>query len=164
MSASLSSKPTHIEARQRVAPVLNGRPFEQRGASIHLYHHVFTDFENGLEADDPIPRETRENVQKFIKASSAVYAREDARFDAIELIINDLLGWELIATRSKKVTSDGVIRFSRNRFTGYLLILEVKNEIGTGGSDPFLQASFAYQLYHAPQKCMWFGSMLVEYG
>ena len=45
----------------------------------------------------------------------------------------------------KGVISDGVISMSCHESMAYLLIQEVKNEIGMGHSDSYNQASFAYQ-------------------
>ena len=45
----------------------------------------------------------------------------------------------------KGVISNGVISTSCHESMAYLLIQEVKNEIGMGHSDPYNQASFAYQ-------------------
>jgi hypothetical protein len=163
LTASQAANPWNLESQQRAAPVFNGRPFDYSGPPIGLYHRVFNKFEKGLEADDPIPRETRENVRGFIEVSSAVYEQEDARLEEIEPIFNRLLGRELTATTASKVKSDGICIFVQP-FNAYLLMLEVKNEIGTGESDPFVQASFAYQFNYAPDNCLWSGRMLAEYG
>jgi len=49
----------------------------------------------------------------------------------------------------KGVISDGVISTSCYESMAYLLIQEVKNEIGMGHSDLYNQASLAYRRYWA---------------
>jgi hypothetical protein len=58
-----------------------------------------------------------------------------------------LFGAQPLVTRSEKVQSDGAITVTYRLGNACLLILELKNEFGTGGLDPFVQASFTYQQY-----------------
>lgn len=134
-------------SQQKSAPVLNGRPFEYSGPPLGLYHPVFNAFEEGLKADDPIPLDTRRYTRRYIEVSAGVYQNEAERMQASRSILDELFGGELHAVISTKVESDGVILATCVMWDGYILIFEMKNEIGTGNVDPFVQASLAYQKY-----------------
>jgi len=77
---------------------------------------------------------------------------ENKRASAIEGPLRILLDRAFIATRASKVESDGVIVQPCGRSIAYLMIQELKNEIGEGSSDPYNQGSLAYQKYWSSGK------------
>jgi hypothetical protein len=62
-------------------------------------------------------------------------------------LLDDLLDRSFGADEAPKVKSDGVILQPCGGFNAVLVVLEIKNEIGMGGSDPYNQASLAYRKY-----------------
>lgn len=73
---------------------------------------------------------------------------------AIASLLVTLFGGQCVSISEQKVNSDGVIMACYVEWNAYILIFELKNEIGTGGSDPFVQASRAFQKYWCADKSM----------
>lgn len=138
----------NILSQQGKYPVYNGRPGELSGPPIGLFHSVFNDFERGLKENDPIDIDIRKNVRSLIEASTNVYYGEKGRMEAITPFLTTLFSGELLVTSKSNVQSDGVLLAKSIRdWNAYILIFELKNEIGAGGSDPYMQASRAFQKY-----------------
>ncbi|KXN86844.1 hypothetical protein AN958_09580 [Leucoagaricus sp. SymC.cos] len=147
LTPSETAAVTNIESYQHINPVFNGRPFDYSGPPIGLYHPVFNAFEKGLQANDPIPLDIRLNVQNFIQLSAEVYSSETERLTAVQPTLFKLFGGQLLAFEGKGVENDGTICVTTNSWNTSILIFELKNEIGSGNVDPFLQGTFAYQRY-----------------
>ena len=83
-------------------------------------------------------------VRSIFDVFSQIYNDEKEQAQMIQGHPHTLLGRRLGVVVEKRVISDGVISTSCHESMAYLLIREVKNEIGTGYSDPYNQASLAY--------------------
>ena len=90
---------------------------------------------------------TYDAIDHIFYVFSDLYKDEDKRASAIQRPLRTLLGRAFTITKVDKVESDGVMHQPCGHFTAYLMIYELKNEIGEGGSDPYNQASLAYQRY-----------------
>ena len=95
---------------------------------------------------------TYDAVRNIMNAFSDIREDSNERASAIEEFLKTLLDRAFTSTTAKKVKSDGVMTQPCGQFTAYLMILEMKNEIGEGGSDPYNQGSLAYQKYWTSRK------------
>ena len=121
-------------------PVLNGPPIDCHAEPIGLYHPVFNDFQDAMANPEPLcyNAATYSAVRSSFDVSSRIYDDEKERVQTIQGHLQTLLGRRLGVVVEKGVISDGVISTScHDESTAYLLIQEVKNEIGTGHSDPY---------------------------
>ena len=91
--------------------------------------------------------DTYAKIRELFVAFSHLYVDEDHRVRAIKEPLRALLGREPLVVQADKVKSDGAIFQSCGEFTAYILVQEVKNEIGTAHSDPFTQGSLSYRKY-----------------
>jgi hypothetical protein len=118
------------------------------GPPVGLFHPVFNEFEKNPKGNDPIPCEMRLDVHEFMQINADIRENEGPRLDKFETALyTTLFGVRPPVTRSENVWSDGAITVTYRLGNTCLLILELKNEFGTGGLDPFVQASFIYQQY-----------------
>ena len=115
---------------------------------------MFNDFQDAMANPEPLcyDAETYSAVRSIFDVFSRIYRDEKERVETIQEHLQTLLGRSLRAVVGQGVISDGVISTSCRASMAYLLIQEVKNEIGTGHSDPYNQASLAYRKYWAAGK------------
>jgi len=134
--------------------VWNGRPSERHAEPLGLYHPVFSEFHDAMEDTEPFCADaaTYDAVRNIMNAFSDIREDSNERASAIEEFLKTLLDRAFTSTTAKKVKSDGVMTQPCGQFTAYLMILEMKNEIGEGGSDPYNQGSLAYQKYWTSRK------------
>ena len=93
---------------------------------------------------------TYDAIDRIFDVFYNLYRDKNKRASAIEEPLRTLLGRAFTLTRANKVESDGVMIQSCGQSTVYLMIHELKNEIGVSGSDPYNQGSLAYQRYWSP--------------
>jgi len=112
---------------------------------------VFNDFQDAMANPELLcyNAATYSAVRSIFDVFSRIYDDEKERVQTIQGHLHTLLGRRLGVVVEKGVISDGVISTSSHESMAYLLIQEVKNEIGTGHSDPYNQASLAYRRYWA---------------
>ena len=139
---------------QRKHPVLNGRPINCHAEPIGLYHPVFNDFQDAMANPEPLCYDAAmySAVRSIFDVFSRIYDDEEERVETIQEHLQTLLGRKLGVVVGQGVISNGVISTLCHTSMAYLLIQEVKNEIGTGHSDPYNQASLAYRKYWAAGK------------
>lgn len=136
---------------QKKRPVLNGRPDNNFGPPIGLFHPVFNSFQAALKIPEPTyaDAQTYNSVKELFCAVTAIYNNKADRIVAIDKHLSTLLGTHFIDVYSTGVLSDGVMVHSTGICTAYLVIREVKNEIGTTSADPYNQVGLAYRKYWA---------------
>ncbi|CAE6465106.1 unnamed protein product [Rhizoctonia solani] len=152
-NSSSAAQPKNFRAQQKGPNFINnGRPADKEGPPIILFHPVFGRFLTQLRSTDPIdPQVYRHTVDHFI-VSQDLYEHEtkhpEARDEVTCTSLRDLLGDTLSKVTANGVQADGTI-------TGWdatrIIIMEMKNEIGTGGSDPSIQAAQSYLRYWSNQ-------------
>ena len=133
---------------------MNGRPIDCHAEPIGLYHPVFSDFQGAMANPAPLcyNAATYSAMRSIFHVFSRIYNDKKERVQAIQGHLQALLGRKLAVVAEKGVISDGVISQPCHESMVYLLIQEVKNEIGTGHSDPYNQASLAYWRYWSGGK------------
>ncbi|KIM25769.1 hypothetical protein M408DRAFT_73816 [Serendipita vermifera MAFF 305830] len=130
------------------------------GPSIFLYHPVFLQFRKMMhEEAQNIPPEFRVEVYQFMNKAAAIYNTENIRRVSVEEPLGSLLGRAIIATQLPDGTSnDGCILTSVSDHLALCLLLEMKNEVGTGGCDPAAQGSYSTRKFWASDKGRYFRS------
>ncbi|CAE6428928.1 unnamed protein product [Rhizoctonia solani] len=140
-SASAAAKPNEfLRQQQGQNYMLNGRPRQHTGPPLVLYHPVFGNFLSNLQSSDPLCPQFYEHIFGYLWDSQKVYEDEVENGQASD---RDASGLEQLLGKLLKsgVAPDAVATASDG---GYCLIVEMKNEIGTGGSDPSIQAAQSY--------------------
>ena len=139
---------------------MNGRPLEKHGLPVHLFHRAFSHFQHTLT--DPslsLTADDYRNAHEYITVSAAHYASQRLRQDAILAPLRWAIHFDLVTVESEDgVTPDGTVLMPTT--TNKILVpgglCELKNEIGTGGSDLATQGSMSYRKVWALDKvhCM----------
>ncbi|CAE6389813.1 unnamed protein product [Rhizoctonia solani] len=148
-NSSSSAMPKHFRVQQSGPAYINiGRPAERTGLPIVLYHPVFGGFLTRLRSNDPIEPEVYLRTREHFLVSQDLYEHENnnprARDEATRTSLGGLLGNALQKITVHGVQADGVIT---GRDATPLMIMEMKNEIGAGSSDPSIQAAQSYTRY-----------------
>jgi len=135
--------------------IFNHRPLELTGPPITIYHPVFSNFIRSMS----VPTETLEftdaeleKAMYLITIATEFYGHENSRKGAIHKILE---GFDFDATIAYHNAQQKQRIFSPSAFMrtkcslmadvkAYPSFLEVKNEIGEGGSDPIAQAECDY--------------------
>ncbi|QRV74611.1 WaaY domain-containing protein [Ceratobasidium sp. AG-Ba] len=151
-NSSTWAQPSNFATLQETPDVgiKNGRPPQRSGLPIGLYHPVFDKFLSRLETTDfsSIPSGTRTeffgNLKKLLNASPALYGKEpgaNGRDISIRGYLSALLGFAMPSVDLNGAKPDGVVSGSNEAI---YMVIEVKNEVGTGGSDPTIQGAVSY--------------------
>ncbi|KAG8920637.1 hypothetical protein FRC02_000790 [Tulasnella sp. 418] len=122
---------------------------DTNGLPVILFNEVFTDFKAALKKKDfePTDEESR-LVDRLSCAASILYPIEEERSLAIKPILSELIDAPLITMTSiGKAQSDGVVITNRGHHVAIRAVLEMRNEIGTGGCDPSIQGACSYRHY-----------------
>jgi hypothetical protein len=140
--ASSAAAMPEFMIQQDKRPVLNGRP-------IGLFEPVYNTFDDLMRSHERIDADADmySSVKQLFKVFAAIYDTVGARLTAVKEQLTAALGKGFDEISALGVKSDGVMIQPCGPSRGYLLILEVKNEIGTGSSDPYNQSSIAYRKY-----------------
>jgi len=152
-SPSAGSKHSTLRLTQRasrVDAVYNSRPYELTGPPVQIYHPAFTTFIK--EISHPIPvEELAEELDlavKFIFASLDFEEGSDRRVKLNNLkILGDLVSPKF-KVDARKIFPDGTTTVFCP-FAGedaIVRVVELKNDIGEGGTDPIMQAECGFAL------------------
>ncbi|KAG8689907.1 hypothetical protein FRC11_014955, partial [Ceratobasidium sp. 423] len=130
-------------------PLLNGRPFKHTGLPVQLYHPVFDTFTNALDTSEELGNSRYAQVETLLHACQEIYPDEKIRRVKIEPYFCQILSSRIDEHRVPKCQADGAITYSEQYgfLKAYCAILEVKNEVGTGQSDPSIQGGESYGIY-----------------
>ncbi|CAG8558173.1 9147_t:CDS:2 [Funneliformis caledonium] len=145
---SSGAKPSTFFTTQINNPILNGRPLELTGPPISIYNRNFTQFLedfNNIELE--VPHEILEWVMDIISASADRYLNEDGRMKKMREILSKKFGTIALTSYGKGFQCDGLLTAKVGLLDAYIGIIEGKNEIGSGGTDPSLQGSIYYRDY-----------------
>ncbi|QRV96607.1 kinase domain protein [Ceratobasidium sp. AG-Ba] len=150
---SAVSKPSAFYQKQRhdKTAINNGRPRERQGQPLEIYHPAFHDFKTHIRStSDPSPDDLQ-TMEFLLSESQDIYLNDGQRASAIGDYLEVLLGRQISVHRTNGCVSDGVIRtppcVGANARRAYLLIMEVRNEVGTCDSDPSIQGAESYARY-----------------
>ena len=137
--------------QQEKFPVFNGRPYELTGPPIGLFHPVFDYFQAEREAHNPHPV-VYQQVRELIVASAKIYKTEKDREKGIDPILHQLLGQPFTIVQVEGAECDGVITWNSGMGNAYLVLREIKNEMGMAPTDPYNQGSLSYRKYWAAES------------
>ncbi|KAF8749317.1 hypothetical protein RHS01_10150 [Rhizoctonia solani] len=129
--------------------ILNGRPVQRIGLPVGLYHPVFDKFVSSLSANisvptGEIPQTFYDKMKELLGASQDMYEREigrDGRDRKICLALSGLIEHDMPSVDRSGTKPDGVVSGVDGEIC---MVIEVKNEIGVGGSDPTIQGAISY--------------------
>ncbi|KAG8901058.1 hypothetical protein FRB99_005580 [Tulasnella sp. 403] len=147
IAPSDAAKLDYLEEELESHPMKIGRPFEATGPPIYIYHPVFWQFHKlaNDQSSTPTPEDVNAAFSLMVVAST-VYETETLRLNAVLPEIQNLLGRSLHGTLgSYPYRLDGIIQTGHLGRDAPLLVIEAKNEIGTGQSDPAVQGSFSFR-------------------
>ncbi|KAG8901516.1 hypothetical protein FRB99_005262 [Tulasnella sp. 403] len=142
--AQLSNFTRLQEGRTKSQPIMCGRPNGNTGLPIEIYCPVFAQFQKDL--DDPAPLDPAyiEPTTKFMDISTTLFTTKSDRQQALWQVLPQLLQTQIV--QEVNTYADGVvIHDSPDWSRAFTLVLEIKNEIGEDGSDPFHQGSLSYR-------------------
>ena len=141
-----------FQTQQATRPVLNGRPARNFGPPIGLFHPVFNSFHAAMRSQSPPDSSTYPSIRALFSAFAAIYDKVQDRIAAFSQHLHTLIGGTFLIVDAEGVKSDGIMSTPSCGSLAYPSLLEGKNEIGTGHSDPYNQGSLAYRKYWAEAK------------
>jgi hypothetical protein len=119
-----------------------------------MYNEVFSKFLFDYNDEDlePSARLCRWTI-KFIRSMTDIYGDEDGRETAFQDFIGKLTNESLTKqSTTDGFGNDGMIE-CRTAIGEVLIVnIEIKNEVGTGNCDPYIQGIFSYSKYWARDK------------
>lgn len=138
-------------------PVLNGRPLDNRGQSIFLYHPIFDRYQKILGDREWTPTaKNYQTTQVLVNSSADLYSDELQRTAMLKPLLSNILGYPIQSIRNDDNTSgDGAITVGvevDDLISCLLLNMVVKNEIGEGHSDPSIQAVMLFRKFCVQQN------------
>ena len=145
---SIAAKTTTFKEEQEKRPIFNGRPFENHGLPVHLFHPAFSQFQR--TRDDPslnLTAKDYHNAHQYITLSAALYDTESLRQEAILRSLNSAISFDLHGVKSEGGTmpNGSIVLRTASDSQAIAGIYELRNEIGMGNSDPAVQGSLSYR-------------------
>jgi hypothetical protein len=121
---------------------------ENHKLPVHLFHPAFSHFQNALS--DPnvvLTADDHFKTHKYMSLSTELYESKPMRQDAILASLNEAIHFTLLGVVNADGTgADGsIITPTANNHNARAAFYELRNEIGTGGSDPAIQGSLSYR-------------------
>ena len=105
-----------------------------------------------MRSQAPPDPSTYPTIRDLFSAFAAIHDTERHRIDAISQPLHALIGGTFFIIVANGVKSDGILLQPSCGSSAYVSLLEVKNEIGVGHSDPYNQGSLAYRKYWAEES------------
>ena len=124
---------------------MNGRPAENHGLPVHLFHpafqHTLADSNIDISSNDYA------NAHAYMSASAELYSTELQRYNATSVSLTEAL--QFMMTQSvniDKTSVDGSFLVPTSNFRGTIAgLYALKNEVGAGNSDSTVQGSLLYR-------------------
>ncbi|KAF8327078.1 hypothetical protein F5887DRAFT_178051 [Amanita rubescens] len=148
VAPSSGAKIPLFKHEQEKRPVMNGRPAENHGLPVHLFHPVFSLFQRTLaDPDIDLSSDDYAIAHTYMSASAAIYETESLRYDAASLCLAKATQLMISNSANSDRTSAGgsflaPTSYFLNAIAGFY---ELKNELGAGSSDPTVQGSLLYR-------------------
>ena len=145
---SLAAKLKRFKEEQKNNPILNGRPYSNQfeNIPISLVFEVFHSIQTAMASSIDVEPTTYKAVKDLLLASSGIYDAETDREAAIREPLREL-GILYTPMPIHGANADSVIAVECGTRHAYVLILEIKNEIGEANADPYNQVGFSYRTY-----------------
>ncbi|CAG8827639.1 23194_t:CDS:2 [Gigaspora margarita] len=140
----------HVKDKQ----LLIHRPPECVGPPVQAYHDVFNQFLRDYHNEDlEMGKEHYQWTLGFIHEMANIYSSKHERSKIFRERFQQLFGEELKIIRlDDESSNDGVLECNFHSFSVLRLLVEIKNEIGTGKCDPTTQAGTSYAKYYTQEK------------
>ncbi|CUA77963.1 hypothetical protein RSOLAG22IIIB_12942 [Rhizoctonia solani] len=154
---SFLAKPSQYKQFQAEGPkIYNNRPQNADGLPIGLFHSVFDSFQRRINSASfsPTPLQLS-NTLPLLTVSQDLYKTEigpNVRTEALKSLLSKLLDHHIRECSIPETKSGGVVQDSNG---AYSMIVQVKNEVGTGGCDPSIQAAIAFANYWSDHQPHW---------
>ncbi len=127
---------------------MNGRPAENCGLPIHLFHPAFFLFQRTLtDPDIDLSSNDYTAAHKYMSASAALYETETLRYDATLAYLAQAIRFTISnSVNSDRTSAEGSFLAPTSYFLDAIAgLYELKNEIGASSSDPAIQGSLLYR-------------------
>lgn len=119
---------------------------------VELYHKVFSEFiANADDVHLNVPEQVVRDTAELMRGLSAIFSLEITRDRDSRRLLAAILGTPLITLSSDRTSSDYMVSQKIPLPINDIAapgIVEVKAEMGSGGSDPSVQVSFSFDRYH----------------
>jgi len=99
------------------------------------------------------------SIRALFSTFATIYDRQQDWIAAFSQHLHTLIGGTFLIVEAEGVKSDGIMSQPCCGSSAYPSLMETKNEIGTGHSDPYNQGSLAYRKYWAEAKCKLLGHL-----
>jgi hypothetical protein len=142
--AKLQADPAKCIYDGRRAP--NGN-HETVAPPIHIYNPIFSRFYDLLaEAPSRVTEDLLRKTQDFMAKAAVVSTGEEDRRLLTWKALREILGFSLHSERNTdRSLPDGVHTIEIGNIGVCVLVIEVKREMGEGGSDPTIQVSISFR-------------------
>jgi hypothetical protein len=153
---STAAKSQEYRIYQHSSPIYDGRydaknPTDTIAPPIQLFHPAFAHFLDDITNKDlPVPEHILKVTVEYMRKSSAIYEDEGQRTAMLRSLLEDALGITIL----KRVNADGSnpdgvyeAELRGSKIKVILVLLEHKNELGDGGSDPSRQAGLSFSRF-----------------
>jgi hypothetical protein len=130
------------------------RPSGLVSVPLILYNAAFLLFK--IKFDDENLRMDKKHNQwslKCINTMTKFYSDEKRRLKVFHELIRELLNKDVkVVTLDDDNSNDGILELDFHSYSVLYLLIEIKNEIGTGKCDPTVQAAVSYAKFYAQEK------------
>jgi hypothetical protein len=144
LAPSSASKFPAFKNEQQKRPIMNGRPMENHGLPVHLFHPVFSRFQHTLADHNVVlTADDYAETHEYISVSAELYDREQLRQKAILKSLNAAIHFDLLGINLEGCGT--IVTPTADNHNAIAGFYELKNEIGTGNSDPAIQGALLYR-------------------
>jgi len=143
-----------IDYQNKDQQLIIHRPPECVGSPVRFYHKVFNQFLDDYHNEElDIRKDHYKWTSEFIYEMARIYQSEPERQKIFNEKIRELFNEELAnISLDDKSSNDGVLESIVHSRKVLRLLVEMKNEIGTGGCDPTAQAAVSFAKYYTQDK------------
>ena len=142
-----------VQIKSRKDAIYNSRPYELTGAPVQLYQPAFAKFIREISRPvkaGELPREELDGAAHFIDTSLSFFQDEAHRQTSLHNLDGALgkLTAQQINVDARVIKPDGttVVPCPSAEKEAVVRIVELKNEVGEGDSDPIMQAECGFVL------------------
>jgi hypothetical protein len=127
---------------------MNGRPAENHGLPVHLFHPAFSLFQRTLaDPDIDLSSDDYAIAHTYMSASAAIYETKSLRYDATWVYLAKAMRFIISkSANSDRTSADGSFLAPTSYFLNAIAgLYELRNEVGADSSDPTVQGSLWYR-------------------
>lgn len=138
-------------------PMKIGRPYEETGPPIFIYHPIFSRFRTLVDDPSATPlAEDEVTAFNLIQAAADICLEETKSMEHMRLCLERLLARNLVGAPPKyKCRPSGVLFHEVAAGTVPLLVMEAEKAINSDGPDPDVRGAFSYRkLWVSSVSCL----------